>query len=482
MEKEKLLLSDQSLAQVLESLIIALNSLADTFPLTLKAVKASHLKYIIDFMKNILSLINEYLEFHNKGIGNREDLNRFIEALSEEKKKALKDNQKEMFEKVFVILQDILTDINWMKNSSQRFPSIYAYIQKSAGTINRMNVADKLIMQGFIISLISQYDTFLGKLIRALFLIKPETLNVSEKNISFAHLTEFRTLDDAREYIMGKEIEGVLRESHIEQFNWLENKFGLELRKGLTIWPVFVEITERRNLFTHTGGIVSDQYLNVCQKHGVEFAEGVKLGTELDVSIGYFQLAYECIFEISVKLVHVLWRKVAPQDIENADSNLIGITYDLLIKEQYKLASVILDFATDTLKKHSTESSKRTLIINKAQAYKWIGDDEKAKKIVNSTDWSASSDKYKLAVAVLLDDFNTADDLVRRIGPHGEVTLFDYREWPLFKEYRKSEEFLKVFEEVFNEPFYSEKDLFAAMDLFKEAIDSENFSNKQLLS
>jgi hypothetical protein len=482
MEKENLLPSDQSLAQVLESLITALDSLADTFPLTMKAILGSQNNYMIDFMRNFVSLINEYLEFHNKGIGNREDINRSIEALSEEEKKALIDNQYEMYDKVLAILQDILADISWMKNSSQRFPSISAYIHKVAGTMKKMILADKIIMQGFIISLISQYDTFLGKLIRALFLIKPETLNVSEKNISFAHLTEFRTLDDAREYIMGKEIEGVLRESHIEQFNWLENKFGLELRKGLTIWPVFVEITERRNLFTHTGGIVSDQYLNVCQKQGVEFAEGVKLGTELGVPNDYFQLAYECIFEISIKLAHVLWRKVAPQDIKNADSNLIAISYDLLLKEQYKLACVILDFATDTLKKHSTESSKRTLIINKAQAYKWVGDDEKAKKIVNSTDWSASSDKYKLAVAVLLDDFNTADDLVRKIGPHGEVTMFNYREWPLFKEYRKSEEFLKVFEEVFNEPFYSEKDLFAAMDWFKEAIDSENISNKQLLS
>lgn len=103
-----------------------------------------------------------------------------------------------------------------MKSSSQRLPSIMEYLRKKDGDGKKMFVANKLVSQSFIISLISQYDTFLGKLIRALFVIKPETLNVSERNISFSQLREFKTLDDAREYIMGKEIESVLRDSHIE--------------------------------------------------------------------------------------------------------------------------------------------------------------------------------------------------------------------------------------------------------------------------
>lgn len=63
--------------------------------------------------------------------------------------------------------------------------------------------------------------------------------------------------------------------------------------------------------------------------------------------------------------------------------------------------------------------------------------------IVKSADWSASSDRFKLAEAVLLDDFDTANYLVKKIGSQGDVKIFAYREWPIFREYRKTEGVLK---------------------------------------
>src|SRR2546423_10410038 len=51
----------------------------------------------------------------------------------------------------------------------------------------------------------------------------------------------------------------------------LAHFFRTLLRKDLPIWPVFVEVTERRNLFAHCSGKVSAQYLTVCDNHGVKF-------------------------------------------------------------------------------------------------------------------------------------------------------------------------------------------------------------------
>ena len=456
------------IAQVVESFITSVESLADTFPLAMKTIADSQAKIGDEMLTSLMSLAHEFLEFHHVGI-NRDEMTHFLEGLSEEERKKIFDGKgQEILERFFNVLQKMLNDVSWMKSSSQRLPSITEYLRKKLENGRKMLIANKLVRQSSIISLISQYDAFLGELIRALFLIKPETLNVSERNISFSQLREFNTMDDAREYIMGKEIESVLRDSHIEQFKWLENKYGLELRKGLTVWPTFVEVTERRNLFTHSSGVVSGQYLDVCREHEVQLAQEVRIGTELDVTTDYFELAYECIFEIGVKLAHVLWRKVAPPDLKDADKNLNAVCYNLLLKGHYKLVCILLDFAMETLKKYSDDSSRRTFIINRAQAYKWAGEDEKAKMIVKSADWSASSDRFKLAEAVLLDDFGKADYLVRKIGSQGDIKMFDYREWPLFREYRKTEGFLKAFEEVFNESFYSEKDLFFAIDWLKD--------------
>ena len=158
------------------------------------------------------------------GIKSNDDITQLLEELSEEEREIFKNRAQEISDRFNKALQQILHDVSWMKSSSQRLPSITEYLRKKVENGEKMDVANKLVMQSFIISLISQYDTFLGKLIRALFLIKPETLNVSERNISFSKLREFKTIDDAREYVMGKEIESILRGSHIEQFKWLENK------------------------------------------------------------------------------------------------------------------------------------------------------------------------------------------------------------------------------------------------------------------
>jgi hypothetical protein len=53
---------------------------------------------------------------------------------------------------------------------------------------------------------------------------------------------------------------------------------------------------------------------------------------------------------------------------------------------------------------------------------------------------------------VLRDDFQSALALVRLVGASGEIKLGDYRDWPLFKEFRKIAELEDVIFEVFNEP------------------------------
>jgi hypothetical protein len=122
--------------------------------------------------------------------------------------------------------------------------------------VHRTTLAYDLVPRGFLVSLISQYDAFLGSLIRQLFKIRPEILNSSASTLTFSQLSEFGSIDDARNFVVDKEVESVLRKNHTEQFDWLESKFGLRLREDLKAWPAFVEVTERRNLFVHTNGVI----------------------------------------------------------------------------------------------------------------------------------------------------------------------------------------------------------------------------------
>jgi hypothetical protein len=329
----------------------------------------------------------------------------------------------------------------------------------------RSNLSFNIVPRSFVVSLISQYDAFLGRLLRAIFLIKPETLNASDKNITLSQLLEFDSLSSAKEFVLEKEIESFLRNSHSDQFAWLEKKFSIQLRKGLEIWQDFIEITERRNLFVHTDGIISSQYLNVCCNHGVTLDKKIEIGVQLGVNRKYFRSACECIFEIGVKLAHVLWRKLTPEQREEADEALNAICYELLVDQRYLLAIKLLDFASIDIKKHSNERARRVIIVNRALAYKWHGNQEKAVKIISEEDWSATSVDFQLAEAVLKDDFDRAIKIMKNIGAEGNLGKEEYKEWPLFKEWRKTEEFSSTYKDIFKEPF-------ELVDIEKAAIET----------
>lgn len=330
------------------------------------------------------------------------------------------------------------------------------------------NHSIEILPNSLFISLISQFDAFLGKLIKQIFLTKPELLNSSEKNISFAKLSELKSFEEAKEFMIEKEIEGVLRESHTDHFNWLENKLKIPLRKDLEIWKEFIEITERRNLLVHNDGVVTSQYLLICRQHGVKFNSEPKIGEQLNVDEDYFKKSYNCLFELSVKLTQVVWRKLMPFDLENSDESLIDISFDLIRKNQNKLAIILLHFATETLKKYFNEESKNIFIVNLALAYKLDGNILECQRIINLKDWSASSDKFKIAKSALLDEFDETIELMQKIGKNGEVVKLSYKTWPLFIELRKKEEFKKIFKDIFDEDFTS-------IELPKSMIDEITF-------
>ena len=125
---------------------------------------------------------------------------------------------------------------------------------------------------------------------------------------------------------------------------------------------------------------------------------------------------------------------------------------NLLQQEKFELAKAVLDFATEVLKTYSSEEFRLRFVVNRAQAYKWSGDNERALEILKAEDFYALSDVFKLAAAVLREDYKQALALVKLIGAQGEIRLEDYREWPLFKEFRKQRELEVLIAKIFKEP------------------------------
>lgn len=392
--------------------------------------------------KNLNQNLNRYLD-HLDSIKDTLPMVSFL--LEPYQKKAREEFQKYVKENV-----EEIEDENGQKSIAVPTDEtkIFERLAKNSST---SMLASKIIPESLFVALISQYDAFLNRLLKILFEIRPEYINNSERELTYSQLVEFQSLDDAREYIVEKEIETVLRKSHSEQFEYLENKIGIPLTKNLEIWPKFIEITQRRHLYVHSDGIVTNQYLKVCSQFKCNINE-VKVGGRLKVDVKYFISAYACLYELAVKLTHTIWRKLLPDDLNMADRRLNDVCYELMQNGQYMLADDLLEFACDQ-KKHFNDALKNVYIINKGLSQYLQGNKEKAKEIISNKDWSASSDDFKLANLVLCENYEDCYPLMRKIGTTGEVDKENYKTWPLFKELREKQEFKDVYKEIFGEDY-----------------------------
>lgn len=250
----------------------------------------------------------------------------------------------------------------------------------SVSEMNRAHASIRISSRSFLNSLVSQFDAFLSRIIYLVISEHPESLLSSDRSIAFAQLSEFTSLDEARSFFIEKQVEGVIRQSHTEHFEWLEKHLEVKLRKGLSVWPAFVEATERRNLFTHNGGIVTRQYLSKVREVNYVFSKCPELGSELKLPRAYYSEALDVFCEIGVKLGHVVWRKIRPNDAENANKWLINHTFDLLNAKEYQIAANVLEFAVNepSISKKMDETSSLVCTINLCTSLRELGHFDKS--------------------------------------------------------------------------------------------------------
>ena len=303
-----------------------------------------------------------------------------------------------------------------------------------------------------LVSVVSLFDAYLSRILKNVYMVRPEILNSSNKQLTFSEIVKFGSIEDAKNSIIEKEIETLLRDSHISQFAWLEKNLDVKLT-DLAAWKCFIELTERRNLLVHADGMVSAHYIETCRKHGIELAEGTNLGDQLDVSDEYYKKACNCVAEIGVKLSQVLWRKLIPKELEEAEDSFIEVTYGLLLSKEYELAEQLLEITKVKGFKKLNAESGLYMTVNLAICLKGQEKNDQCLKLLSSIDFSALSAKFKLANYVLREEYDAAEKVMRQIGDSEELTEVNYREWPLFRWFRKTDQFKSAFKDIFGDEY-----------------------------
>ena len=188
-----------------------------------------------------------------------------------------------------------------------------------------------------------------------------------------------------------------MRSSLFDQMVWVEQKLGIKLREGNVLWPRMIELSERRNLLTHTSGVVSSEYIQNCGKAGCDI-ENVKIGDKLGVESPYLRQGIDLVLEFGIKLSQVVWRKMLPGDLDGAVDEFNRVAFDLIVHSRFDLAARLLKFGLEEMKKHGKEFARKQMVVNYANAVKLGGNKDAAIEILDKEDWSATNDKYRICV------------------------------------------------------------------------------------
>lgn len=312
----------------------------------------------------------------------------------------------------------------------------------------------KILPRSVFVSGVSHFDVFIGSIIKIILDTQPNIIS-PEKTLSFADIKGFKTIREAVDHLIDKEIDALLFDSHTAHLDWLSKKTGVQLSDKLSSEiPTFIELTERRNLFVHADGIVNERYIRQCKEGDVKVASDCTKGSELGVDSRYFKNSMECLYRVATKASFLLWRKFKSDEIEKADKFFNDdIAVNLINLKKYKLAENLLEFAGAEFVE-SSEEMRKVMSINLALARKL--DDRKAEAIteIGKIDWSACSDDLRLGIAALKDDYKEAFRLMEKIGEKSRFINKDsYKNNPIFENLRHHESFPKIYKKIYGEKF-----------------------------
>ena len=322
----------------------------------------------------------------------------------------------------------------------------------------RNNDATAVLTRSLFMQMFSEFDVFVGALLKSIYTRNDGMLKGITREISLADLLEYENIDAVKRAMLDKEIDTFRRDSYIEQFNGLEKKFGLSLKK-FPEWCEFVELGQRRNILTHNGGMVSDQYLVICDREGCKFEKRPIIGEVLQVDVKYFSRALRLLSKIGFMLSHTLWAKVFPKESDVIHESINDSIYDCLEQKRWRLASELGEFAlSEAMRKGVPELLLRIRVVNVAIGLKFSENSEAATKLLHSLDWTASYRDFRLALAVLEENFDEAIAIMESIGKAGEVVRqHSYHSWPLFTKFRERPEFYAAYERIYGESFASKE-------------------------
>lgn len=329
----------------------------------------------------------------------------------------------------------------------------YEQLDELKEIIERFFIGSEIYRQSVITSIVTKFDEFFTKLLFVCLENNPEWINTNEKKLTYNEILKIKDINNFKSTIINEEVESLMRDSHYNQIDYLDKKLKLGIFKEFSDINIFIELTERRNLYVHTSGIVSNIYINNCKKWNIPLIKDCKEGILLSSNEEYIYQAIDCLIELSIRLSQSIIRRCF-EEYKEIDSDLISDGVDIITRGNNVLGEKIFDFALSIPEKYVDTESKYYFVINKALAQK--NQKKDFAETLNNYSWKSLSPKFQFAIAVLHDDFKHAYKLMKQELVYEEIHAIGFKKWPLLKEIRSTKEFKNIYKSIYKKDISEE--------------------------
>jgi hypothetical protein len=390
----------------------------------------SNLASISEFIKNIEPVTLEIDNLSNEQL--KELLYKIDNFFKASNTKVEKNKQKK---KAFKLNKEQAQDfINILKDTPKIKPPHSAMLYKSS-----------------FVMLISYLDFLISDLIHFYFKNYPKNLS-NDITIKLGDLLLCTNLDEAIQNVINEEIEKILFNNLSYQKKIFKERFKIDLKEGILNWGLVNEAIERRNIIIHNDSKINKRYMNNVESDILKYlGKNLKEGLRIEVSPKYFKNIFNEIKLCGIILMQCCFRKWDKNLLDIANSFLIDDMYNLLLKGEWAVAERLGLFVKEEECKKTIANDEiyMVLIINYCQSLKWQGKDKELKEELLKIDSSALSPKFVLSIAALKDNEDEFYKNIENAIRVNKLTKNDFKEWPLFKNFRKKENYLKRINEIF---------------------------------
>lgn len=302
-----------------------------------------------------------------------------------------------------------------------------------------------LIPKSIFITIISNFDYFFSELIKSIIKSKEGLALLVDKKLALKEINFCSNFEEVKDIFINNQLEELMRKSHTEQIDWLEKNLKIKIKKTFSEWKNFILITEVRNILVHNGGIINNCFLTNLKKFGIT-AKGLKLNEDYELSPQFMFNSINCLIRFSLFLYSVLLSKIHKKQKQDFFYNINEVCFDYLCQKKFILAASILEQQLSFLERN--EDVRMYFVVNLCIAYKFSKKaifEDKFQKLIDEENWDVDS-KFSFAKAILLNKFDEAKELMLI---NTEIDRNEYHSWPLFNEFRLTNQFKDAYKAIF---------------------------------